>query len=560
MSKTCTACRSRKVRCDGVQPTCGSCARSRKALQCVFADPSPTNKDFLSRGAACVPCRRKKKRCNGRRPVCDTCTASGDEGGCIYDCQLFYLSKSELIDRIFELEAQLQVYQNAPSPPSDSGSSSSDEHSTASPVFDQEQDSTSPSQQALVPQGVARSIPPAVDFTPLRTLLLGTFRAHFGLCLPHDKMAMIVAGNSSPKSPIHPILIYAARLWSSMVRQDIDGPTASPQTSELQNSIDSVKNTSFTLDPNTALQGLCLVAKYYIVKGDVYQAREYLLKGAHVLIRFDMHLVIATVALRKDSLSAGPTMSVSTNADVGAICQLLYMDFCQHLLFSMGHVVAHKYFDELMTISRFYTFLDLDVFCIVARTVSAMYHHRSKELLAKLGGGIICCGTRTAEWNTEYSALVVDMQAHLDNIKLRMIEVNMSHDQQNEQSLKTAELVVLAALTELAYAFAQTDIDSRRTAIHLANEMILIIDSFSEGDYPHLDGCVSLAFNACLHVYQMEIGSLASMISAEQVSFAVEVLSRNIRAFKHYIYYMTGEVLNQLDLLISAFPYRLLEV
>lgn len=121
---------------------------------------------------------------------------------------------------------------------------------------------------------------------------------------------------------------------------------------------------------------------------------------------------------------------------------------------------------------------------------SAVSQHPSVPCVSHI---VALGGTRTAEWNNEYSALVVDMQAHLDNIKLRMIEVTMRHDQQNEQSLKTAELVVLASLTELAYAFAQTDMDSRRTAIHLANEMILIIDSFAEGDYPHLDGCVSVS-------------------------------------------------------------------
>ncbi|KIP05149.1 hypothetical protein PHLGIDRAFT_164926 [Phlebiopsis gigantea 11061_1 CR5-6] len=65
MARTCLACRTRKMRCDGATPECGPCSRARKPLNCTYSDKSLIQRDtnLLPKGAACLPCRRKKKVC-----------------------------------------------------------------------------------------------------------------------------------------------------------------------------------------------------------------------------------------------------------------------------------------------------------------------------------------------------------------------------------------------------------------------------------------------------------------------------------------------------------------
>ncbi|KAF7318437.1 hypothetical protein HMN09_00352900 [Mycena chlorophos] len=81
---TCTACRQRKMRCDGGAP-CGPCSRSRTLLPCTYI-PKPVGvlRTDLSKGGACLSCRRKKRKCDGTFP-CITCRLSNRADSCEYD-------------------------------------------------------------------------------------------------------------------------------------------------------------------------------------------------------------------------------------------------------------------------------------------------------------------------------------------------------------------------------------------------------------------------------------------------------------------------------------------
>ncbi|KAF4996394.1 hypothetical protein FDECE_12473 [Fusarium decemcellulare] len=70
---TCSACRARKVRCDGRRNVCTSCERLN--LNCSFQNPQSATVPIRRRRAhaACLACHSRKIRCSEERPNCRRC-------------------------------------------------------------------------------------------------------------------------------------------------------------------------------------------------------------------------------------------------------------------------------------------------------------------------------------------------------------------------------------------------------------------------------------------------------------------------------------------------------
>ncbi|ODA83064.1 hypothetical protein RJ55_01573 [Drechmeria coniospora] len=81
---TCSACRARKVRCDGLRPLCSNC--QRLSFPCSYDDDDADvgHRSLPRRRAkrACLACHGRKARCSGHVPSCDRCRAQGLE--CVY--------------------------------------------------------------------------------------------------------------------------------------------------------------------------------------------------------------------------------------------------------------------------------------------------------------------------------------------------------------------------------------------------------------------------------------------------------------------------------------------
>ncbi|KAJ6461019.1 hypothetical protein C8R45DRAFT_537543 [Mycena sanguinolenta] len=90
---TCSRCKVRKIRCDGLEP-CTSC--STAAASCHY-DPHAKESRFgveLRKGQACIACRRKKKRCDGQLP-CRTCSSGRKKIPCEYPDNALPLPRSD---------------------------------------------------------------------------------------------------------------------------------------------------------------------------------------------------------------------------------------------------------------------------------------------------------------------------------------------------------------------------------------------------------------------------------------------------------------------------------
>ncbi|KAJ7123605.1 hypothetical protein C8R44DRAFT_875791 [Mycena epipterygia] len=79
---TCSRCKVRKIRCDGLSP-CISCSTAKASCEYPGDEKQGRFNWELRKGAACLACRRKKKKCNGQLP-CRTCASSRRVVQCEY--------------------------------------------------------------------------------------------------------------------------------------------------------------------------------------------------------------------------------------------------------------------------------------------------------------------------------------------------------------------------------------------------------------------------------------------------------------------------------------------
>ncbi|OAA41673.1 Transcription factor [Metarhizium rileyi] len=83
-SSTCSTCRFRKVRCNGIHPVCSNC--QRLGFPCSYDDSDADSWSLaLPRRRvkqACLSCHSRKARCSGHMPACERCRAQGIE--CVY--------------------------------------------------------------------------------------------------------------------------------------------------------------------------------------------------------------------------------------------------------------------------------------------------------------------------------------------------------------------------------------------------------------------------------------------------------------------------------------------
>ncbi|KAK0206628.1 hypothetical protein DFS33DRAFT_1315881 [Desarmillaria ectypa] len=548
--KTCTPCRARKVRCDGVYPTCGSCSKARKSVNCVYIDPVPTASkgDLLQKGAACVPCRRKKKKCDASRPFCSTCRIANKEDDCQYDDGVHRSIKAELYDRIKELENRLRVYESQDKSISDSDSSSSrssserplgepisptkDEASTPQFIEGSTNQSTTATVLDIIPPYAGlltgdpfNLIPPMPvmpvekggmevfhmsDLTPMREIFFSC-RAQLGVCLSDEKLFAISRGDVS-NTVVHPVMVHVAQLWGALVQEESSYFRTITESMQLQSVLDYLNDSREILPPATSIQAHGIISLYYFTKGDLYKGREYLLKSAHLLMRHDLHLVRSP-----RSTSNNDTVTIpATEDEIGAILQVYYMDKAAHIQFHVPCLFHAELDSELYLLSELHATMPVDIFAVCARTTAATYIQEVQQLIC-LWDDEQCCSTRSSRCIIKYWDLMRRIQVHLSRVKPRMLNTGLDVDQHFSRALKLAEIVDLTALTELHLLLASTNMESRQACVNIAAQMVGLFSTFVDEDYGRLDPILTLALRACIKVIRQESNISPSLLSFEVI-------------------------------------------
>ncbi|KZT21963.1 hypothetical protein NEOLEDRAFT_719218 [Neolentinus lepideus HHB14362 ss-1] len=548
--------RNKKVRCDGVEPTCGPCAKARRPTECSYVSYSFDGPKIapVQKGAACGPCRRKKKKCDALRPFCTTCQVAGKEDECEYsDGSRGSLTRT-LLQRNRELEDRLWEYED----PTTSGTHQSQEraessstHPTASetsvigavsildyPVpsfsdYNHSGTSSAPPSSGLRRNAPAFNLahanvapfsleasslvtPDTVDPMHLSSpdglrLFRDLFLSHelqLGCCISDTRAFMLSLGEASSSalvtSPaaVPPILVCVAQLWGSLLWQEVNLKFGlaeeTEQLTQVHALLDSAPNNA--CDPLTTVLSHSLMSTYYFSKVNMVKGREHLTKAASVVSEHDLRL-------SSDSPPnvRGNGHELYTSQEMNAILsQLLYQDTVSMMLMNLPSVVGADLYAQFQSL-RFQPsdFSNLDL--IILRAKSVFHLHEANHLTSVWrestgDGGMFepTFPTHCYEW---YFDLVQRISNHIAILTPILLKLSvLGGNRERVLAVKLSLAVVHAAAAELYELLASTNSTYCGKSITAALEIVQVTGTFDDSDFHFLDPILGTCWTVAARV------------------------------------------------------------
>lgn len=91
----------------------------------------------------------------------------------------------------------------------------------------------------------------------------------------------------------------------------------------------------------------------------MYRGREYLMRAAHLSHQHDLRIVSLAAGLQRHS---NRTITLRNDEVIGTMCQLLYMDIAQDLLFDETRMIfSERLYMELERVPVSYSLLTFDL-------------------------------------------------------------------------------------------------------------------------------------------------------------------------------------------------------
>ncbi|EPT06015.1 hypothetical protein FOMPIDRAFT_96500 [Fomitopsis schrenkii] len=509
MAQTCSACRSRKVRCDGATPTCGPCSKARRPIQCTFErETSQPKGPLLQKGNACLACRRKKKKCDAKRPHCTTCDVAGKQHACLYEDNVQQYLTDALIARTRELECRLAVYEGQSSH-SASPRSPFPTDETPSLVLPTVPSSTSEDSHMLdlissggVPYTVSvpdpsggSSMSASSSSTQISFDELNDFRATFlmhhgqlGVSLSPEKMQAIVNGDLSG-TVVHPVLVYAGQVIGCLFWQQRHRITLN---SAVEAMLLKLVEQAMLDSPNvvTRLQVHCLLAIYFLAKRLMREGREQLMKAAQVALHNNLRLD----AYAAEVLTSMGDTSEEAQEHICALCQLMYIDKAVAIVFNDPSLLTADLDQQLQTLPyMFPTIFKTNIILLRARSLALL--HECRRLVARWQQLVLNMGAFAAQttlddqtkWYEDYWELLEDTLEHNSVLTMNTLKVTFGGNREMATVLKTCTILSLTAATELHHLLADHHPESRAKCLGTALEVVNIAKSLRDDEYSLLD-------------------------------------------------------------------------
>jgi hypothetical protein len=266
----------------------------------------------LQRGKACLRCRKRKMKCNGVKPSCQQCLKAGKEDCCEYDdgktktrTQIMRETIDRLEQRVRELEEDgpssslapaFESHQRSLSSSSSSSSASfpgSPESFESSPY--NSEISHSPSEPwTQLPLTPSPSPPfPDVhdDNTPIELshMLLDIFAPHRHQCALDLHMDRLRSNVFLPlNEQRHPALMNSIFLWACFVSrpQALSGNEEHYLNLTLDGINDALRSGDRLLD---VIQASCLIAKYFLANGRYLEGSYHIGAAASLAVQCGLH-------------------------------------------------------------------------------------------------------------------------------------------------------------------------------------------------------------------------------------------------------------------------------
>ncbi|KAI8998698.1 hypothetical protein BD414DRAFT_575203 [Trametes punicea] len=524
-SQTCSACRGRKVKCDGVVPVCGPCSKARRPVDCQYttatAVPPSSKPDYLKKGAACAPCRRKKKRCDAKRPFCSTCKVAGKESDCMYDENVERTFAEVLLLRTHELEHQLAIYKQEIAAlrgqqqnrllseaavrvqqPVASELRLADVHSIPSVHHGASLYNVPRALNAMFNHLTTPS--PSLDVhsisTPAIPQGLEEFRAVFaehtrqcGCTLSSEKLQAILAGDISG-TVVHPSFTYIAQLHGCLLWQ-VQRHTFIFQHTELEQ-LEHLRAALEDVDPVTEVQIRYLLAIYFLLKKQMEEGETQLSTAVRLALH---HKLVFPIGPEDFDPLLMHEASPSQVELISTLSHLMYLDRCSALVFRVPARLNSSYDEGFNAVSIIYPFL-AKTNVVYLRTRSLLLLIRTTELSrqwaelsATAHGGIFAPG-RPA-WFEQYWPLLAEVSAHVATIESEMLKSTFYGDRAHGIALKFSLVVALSSKAELHWLLRRDHPESMQRSLDVVMEVVGVTRSFKDNDFVLLDPLLGLCWS-----------------------------------------------------------------
>ncbi|KAH9901317.1 hypothetical protein C8Q73DRAFT_677464 [Cubamyces lactineus] len=554
-SQTCSACRGRKVKCDGAVPVCGPCSKARRPVECEYTSaatspPGPKG-EYLKKGAACVPCRRKKKKCDARRPFCTTCEVAGKERDCTYDENVERTLTDALILRTHELEQRLAAYENeitALRGQAHPGHLSQAISHVQQPVASSSRLPAVHTIPSVAHNGFMYDIPqalnalfnhisapsPAMDVhsisTPAIPQGLEEFRAVFaehtrqcGCTLSSAKLQAILAGDLSGMV-VHPSFTYMAQLLGCLLWQVQRHIFVFPHVEFEQ--LQHLWITLEDVDPTTEIQIRYLLAIYFLLKKQMEDGEEQLKMAVRVALHHKLRFPVNPEDF--DPLSVHEASPAQAEL-ISTLSHLMYLDRCSALVFNVAERLDASYDEGFKAVSIIYPYLaKTNVVYLRARSLLLLVRTRNLAQEWATHQGVFAPG-RPA-WFERYWPLLEEVSAHAAAVEAEMLKATFYGDRAHGVALKFSLVVALASKAELHWLVHRDHPESMQRSLDVVMEVVGITRSFKDNDFILLDPLLGLCWSmiAKIVVHVAKRPSLAAGISWNAALETIDMSARKL--------------------------------
>ncbi|KAH9934758.1 uncharacterized protein B0H18DRAFT_1114616 [Fomitopsis serialis] len=467
--------------------------------------------------------RRKKKRCDAKRPYCTTCEVAGKQQECLYEENVQHHLTEALIARTLELENRLAVYegQSQTSSPEQSGRTSQADDPSSLSVLPSSPlplaldgsstlDITFPgaisnlgasytpdlieqfmSSEGSTPSSTASSSRSTLISSQDLTDYRATFLAHhcqLGISLTEQRLQAIMNGDMSG-TYIHPVLVHVAqvigcRFWQVQRRIVIN---SSVETTLLQHVEQAMSDTPA---PVTRLQVHCILAIYFLLKRQMRERREQLMKAAQVTlhnnIRFDTHTAEAFASLENTIDEA--------HEQICALSQFMYLDKAAAIVLNDPSLLTSDYDQQLNMLPYMFPIMTKSNLVVIrARSIALLQEShrlavRWTEIMMNMGAfDPQATLNDQTKWYDDYWELMENVLEHISTLTVSTLKSSFGGQRELALALKMCTIVSLTAAAELHRLLAGHHPDSRTKCLNTALEIISITKELRDDDYHFLD-------------------------------------------------------------------------
>ncbi|EMD38527.1 hypothetical protein CERSUDRAFT_113707 [Gelatoporia subvermispora B] len=579
MNKTCSACRTRKVRCDGLTPTCSPCSKARRPTQCEYTSASSASQapkgPLLSKGAACFPCRRKKKKCDALRPACSTCRVAGKDDECEYDDTInrdqlkeLQLHNQYLQDRVAAMEEAMAATASASREQPVNVSTYLEEQLLYAvngvqeqapfmfPQFDMGNFAATPPPMATspitpypvqIPLHTAAPQPlqiqissPVMDIHHLSTpttiqdldLYRRTFIEHhgqLGLSLPASKIHAIYDGDISGRV-VAPVLVYLAQLtgcclWRKQNRAEAYLSTESLQLAYVFQTLDSTEDLVVRLQVHTVL------TFYFLVQLQMNEGGQQLTAAADL-----------AMAAKMQFPPHGSSQS-DLEERIGSLSQLVYLNKAAQIILGATTMLTPEFDHQYDQLIKSYPAIAKNNFAVLrAKSMTLLYNAR------QLSGSLRTTGMDWSGDSTEgYWDMITSADQHMCTLKPLMLratyeKTSSSLMRRSGLNLKLCMIISMTAAAELHSILMDTHLESRQSCLDMVYSIVRLTSSLRDEDYIFLDPILGTCWTMVIRVLHHERTTPLQICPPSDWDSAMTVVVSSANKLGHELPFMDSSI------------------